>query len=174
MADNKTIPGEADGGIGLPGDLTTISRNPGNFKQSNAQRWAGQAADATAVALLAAAIKVQLIFPFTFSVSSPVDPLVAATDIEYWDPPFGITWVSAFATLLVPSTVGAVTFDIKEGGTTILNSLISIPQGALKSAAADILDLVFAANARFTVDCPSAGTSGDALYAKIILNGHFT
>ncbi len=96
--------------------------------------------------------------------------------------PYAFTVIGVYATLNTASSSGTPTFDINEGGTSILGTKIVIDaneftggsagyQGTA-SGAATISDASIAANAQITVDIDVAGTGAKG--AKVILIGRPT
>lgn len=90
--------------------------------------------------------------------------------------PHAVTLTAVRASLAAASSSGASTFDINEGGTSILSTKLTIDQGEKTSAtaatAAVISDASLADDAEITVDVDSAGTG--AAGAKVTLIGYKT
>jgi hypothetical protein len=90
--------------------------------------------------------------------------------------PFAMTLTSVRASLTVASTSGLPTFDINEGGSTILSTKITIDANELTSTTAAtapvISDSSLADDASMTIDIDVAGTGAKG--AKIYLIGRRT
>lgn len=96
--------------------------------------------------------------------------------------PYNFAVVGVYATLNTSSSSGTPTFDINEGGTTILSTKIVIDQSELTggsagyqgtaAGAAVISDAAIAAFAQITVDIDTAGTGAKG--AKVFLVGYRT
>ena len=87
--------------------------------------------------------------------------------------PFALTLTDIRASLTTASTSGLPTFDINEGGTSILSTKITIDENEKTSetaaTAAVISDTALADDAEMTIDIDVAGTG--AAGAKIYLIG---
>ena len=96
--------------------------------------------------------------------------------------PYNFAVVGVYATLNTASSSGTPTFDINEGGTTILSTKIVIDANELTggssgyqgtaSGAAVISDAAIAAFAQITVDIDTAGTGAKG--AKVFIVGYRT
>jgi len=96
--------------------------------------------------------------------------------------PYNFAVVGAYATLNTASSSGTPTFDINEGGTTILSTKIVIDANELTggsagyqgtaAGAAVISDAAIAAFAQVTVDIDTAGTGAKG--AKVFIVGYRT
>lgn len=90
-----------------------------------------------------------------------------------------VTWINQFAftvqsvkgSLTTASSSGAVTFDLNEGGTTILSSDLSIAQSAT-TGTGTLADTTLAAAAVMTADITAAGVG--ATGAKLYITGYRT
>lgn len=87
--------------------------------------------------------------------------------------PFAMTVTAVRASLATASTSGAPTFDINEGGTSILGTKLSIDANEKTSttaaSAATITDSALADDAEITIDIDTAGTGAKG--AKVYLIG---
>jgi hypothetical protein len=87
--------------------------------------------------------------------------------------PFAMTLTAVRASLTTASTSGTPTFDINEGGTTILSTKLSIDANEKTSTtaatAAVISDSALADDAEITIDIDTAGTGAKG--AKVYLIG---
>jgi hypothetical protein len=90
--------------------------------------------------------------------------------------PYAFTLTSVKASLSTASSSGIPTFDINEGGTTILSTKLTIDANEKTSAtaatAAVISDATLAADAEMTIDIDVAGTGAKG--AKVYLIGYRT
>ena len=97
--------------------------------------------------------------------------LTTGTAKVTWRAPFALTLVAVRASLTTASSSGVPTFDINEGGTTILSTKLTIDANEKSSTSAAtavvISDTAIADDAELTVDVDVAGTG--AAGAKIIL-----
>jgi hypothetical protein len=87
--------------------------------------------------------------------------------------PFAMTVTAVRASLATASTSGTPTFDINEGGTSILGTKLSIDANEKTSttaaSAATITDSALADDAEITIDIDTAGTGAKG--AKVYLIG---
>lgn len=87
--------------------------------------------------------------------------------------PFAMTLTAVRASLTTASTSGTPTFDINEGGTSILGTKLSIDANEKTSttaaSAATITDSALADDAEITIDIDTAGTGAKG--AKVYLIG---
>lgn len=118
--------------------------------------------------------------------SLPADPVVLAVAVSDEETalttgtakvtfrmPFAMTVTAVRASLTTASTSGTPTFDINEGGTSILGTKLSIDANEKTSttaaSAATITDSALADDAEITVDIDTAGTGAKG--AKVYLIG---
>jgi hypothetical protein len=90
--------------------------------------------------------------------------------------PYAFTLTSVKASLSTASSSGVPTFDINEGGTTILSTKLTIDANEKTSTTAAtpavISDAALAADAEMTIDIDVAGTGAKG--AKVYLIGYRT
>lgn len=117
---------------------------------------------------------------FGITLSDETTAITTGTAKGSFSLPYQFTLVGVYATLNTASSSGTPTFDINEGGSTILSTKIVIDaneftggssgyQGTA-SAAAVISDSVIAAFAQITFDIDTAGTGAKG--AKVFLVGY--
>lgn len=114
------------------------------------------------------------------AVSDETTAITTGTGKLSFSIPYEFTVVGVYATLNTASSSGTPTFDINEGGTTILSTKIVIDANELTggsagyqgtaAGAAVISDAVIAAFAQITVDIDTAGTGAKG--AKVFLIGY--
>jgi hypothetical protein len=110
------------------------------------------------------------------SVSDEVSTLTTGTAKVTFRMPFAMTLTAVRGSLTTASTSGLPTFNIKESGTTILSTKITIDANELTSTTAAtqpvISDSSLADDAQITVDVDVAGTGAKG--AKVYLIGRRT
>lgn len=109
--------------------------------------------------------------PFTFAISDETTAITTGTAKLTWRAPYACTVDDVRASLTTASTSGLPTFDINEGGTTILSTKITIDANEKTSTTAAtapvISDSALADDAEITFDIDVAGTG--AAGAKITM-----
>lgn len=116
------------------------------------------------------------------AVSDETTAITTGTGKLSFSIPYNFAVVGVYATLNTASSSGTPTFDINEGGTTILSTKIVIDANELTggssgyqgtaSGAAVISDAAIAAFAQVTVDIDTAGTGAKG--AKVFIVGYRT
>lgn len=156
-------------GGALDADLMTIAgltATTDNFIVSVSSAWASRT-PAQAKATLA--IGEVLIIP----IGDETTAITTGTAKVTFRMPFAMTVTAVRASLTTTSSSGIPTFDINDGGTTILSTKLTVDAGELTSttaaAAAVISDTALADDAQITIDVDVAGTG--AAGAKIYLIG---
>lgn len=107
------------------------------------------------------------------AISDETTAITTGTDKVTFRMPFAMTVTSVRASLSTASTSGNPTFDINEGGTSILSTKLSIDANEKTSTTAAtppvISDSALADDAEITVDIDTAGTGAKG--AKVYLIG---
>lgn len=113
---------------------------------------------------------------FIIAISGFETDITADTEVAYFDMPYAFHVNSVSATMKVAPVGSNAIFDIKETGTTILSTLISIDNGEYSSATADtppvISDDTLASGARITFDIVQIGSSTAGQEAVITIKGY--
>jgi hypothetical protein len=113
---------------------------------------------------------------FIIAVSDEISTLTTGTAKVTFRMPYAFTLTAVRATVSVASSSGNPTIDIKESGTTIFSTLLSIDSSEKTSTTAAtpavISDASLADDAEMTVDVTVAGTGTKGL--KLYLVGHKT
>jgi len=150
-------------------DLTTIAgltATTDNVIQSVGSAWASRTPAQLKATLAIAEV---LIIP----VGDETTAITTGTAKVTFRMPFAMTVTAVRASLTTTSSSGIPTFDINDGGTTILSTKLTVDAGELTSttaaAAAVISDSALADDAQITIDIDVAGTG--AAGAKIYLIG---
>lgn len=128
----------------------------------------------TVANLLAALTGVGLPFEMEVACSDESTPLVTASAIVTFRMPRAVTLSAVRASLKTAAATGTFTVDIKENGTTILSTLITIDATEKTSVTAAvppvISDTALADDAEITVDITD-DADGAAVGLKIVLIG---
>lgn len=107
----------------------------------------------------------------TIAIGDETTAITTGTAKVTWRAPFALTLTAVRASLTTASSSGTPTFDINEGGTTVLSTKLTIDANELTSTtaatAAVISDSAIADDALMTIDVDTAGTG--AAGAKITL-----
>lgn len=107
------------------------------------------------------------------AISDETTAITTGTAVVTFRMPFAMTLTAVRASLSTASTSGTPTFDINEGGTTILSTKITIDANEKTSTTAAtapvISDTALADDAEMTIDVDVAGTGAKG--AKIYLIG---
>lgn len=110
------------------------------------------------------------------ALSDETTELASGTNKATLSLPYAFTVTGVYATLNTASSVGAVTVDINEAGTSILSTKLTIDASEKTSAtaatAAVISDASIAANAEIGFDIDGAGSGAKGL--KVFITGHRT
>jgi hypothetical protein len=111
---------------------------------------------------------------FIIPVGDETTTITTGTAKVTWRAPFAFTLTGVKAEVNTVSSSGKPTFDIKETGTTIFSTLLSIDASAFTSATAGvpavISDTAIANNAEITIDITVAGTGAKG--PKVTIYGH--
>lgn len=110
------------------------------------------------------------------AISDETTALTTGTAKVTFRMPYAFKVTSVKASLTTSSSSGTPTFDINEGGTTILSTKLTIDANELTSTtaatAAVISDTALAADAEMTIDIDTAGTGAKG--AKVYIIGYRT
>lgn len=170
MADSKLTALTADGAPAAS-DVTYNVEDPGGTPVSKKVTWTNVAAGAAFTGAFAA----RATFPWemTVAVGDELTTLTTGTAKVTFRMPYAVTLTAVRASLKTASSSGTPTFDINEGGSTILSTKLTIDASELTSvtaaAAAVISDSALADDAEITIDVDVAGTG--AVGAKITMYG---
>ncbi|MCC7041117.1 MAG: hypothetical protein IT516_12485 [Burkholderiales bacterium] len=146
------------------GDVATfVSLGSGNWRCVGYQRESGYA--------------VRLPFRFTVAISDETTDITTGTAKTTFRWPYPNSTLTAVrASLSITSSSGNPTFDINEGGTTILSTKLSIDASEKTSTTAAtpavISDASIADDAEITIDVDIAGTGAKG--AKVMFIGYYT
>lgn len=171
----------------FPGSLDTLT-NPTSGDSLNSPSHSAQHANVNdAVEALQAkvgvdssAVTTSLDYKVTYpnevivvAISDETTAITTGTAVVTFRMPFAMTLTAVRASLSTASTSGTPTFDINEGGTTILSTKITIDANEKTSTTAAtapvISDTALADDAEMTIDVDVAGTGAKG--AKIYLIG---
>jgi hypothetical protein len=103
----------------------------------------------------------------TIALSNPTTTLSAGENVNFWRIPFASTLKSVTALVLVTSSSGSVTLDLKRNGSTILTAPVSIAAGST-NAAATLSATALAAGDIITGDIDAAGTSAQGAQLQLL------
>lgn len=113
---------------------------------------------------------------FVFAISNETAAITTGTAKITFRMPYAFTVAEVRASLNVTSSSGIPTFDINEGGVSILSTKLTVDVGELTSTTAAIpaviSDTALADDSIITIDCTIAGTG--ATGAKIYIIGRQT
>lgn len=109
---------------------------------------------------------------FVIPLGDPTTALTTGTNKAYFRMPFALTVTKVKATLFVVSSSGTPTFDINEGGTTIMSTNKLTVDASEKTSdtaatAAGVTDANLANDAEITIDCDVAGTGAQGAIVYI-------
>ncbi len=171
----------------FPTSLDTLT-NPTGSNTLNSPSHAGQHADANdaiealqaKVGVNGSAVTTSLDYKVTYpqevivvAISDETTAITTGTAVVTFRMPFAMTLTAVRASLSTASTSGTPTFDINEGGSTILSTKITIDANEKTSVTAAtapvISDTALADDAEITIDVDAAGTGAKG--AKIYLIG---
>ena len=113
--------------------------------------------------------------PLIIAVGDETTPIATGTAIITFRVPGDFTVIGVRASLTTASSVGTVTIDIKESGSTILSTLITIDATEKTSETAAVAPVIsdadLADDAEITIDITDAGSSADAAGLKVTILG---
>ena len=174
MADQKLTALTADTSIAST-DITYTVEDPGGTPVSKKVTWANIAtalagfAGLTGTFVAKATVPTVIIVPF----GDETTAITTGTAKRTFRMPFAMTLPAVRASLTTVSSSGIPTFDINEGGSTILSTKLTIDASEKTSTtaatAAVISDSALADDAEITIDIDVAGTG--ATGPKIYLIG---
>lgn len=154
-----------DGDVGL--DVRTA------INTMAAELYATDAAGAAAFAAITAALAIKPLEVIPIALSDEATSITTGTAKVTMRMPYAFTLTAVKASLSTASSSGIPTFDINEGGASILSTKLTIDAtektSATAATAAVISDTTLAADAEITFDIDVAGTGAKG--AKIYLIG---
>lgn len=109
----------------------------------------------------------------TFALSDLSTALTTGDDKNYWNPPYAIRIIHVKASVLTASSLGALTFDIKEAGTTLMAATkltidVSETDSSTAAVAAVVSDTDIAANAKVGFQIVGAGANAAGAQVTIV------